>query len=176
MISSLSPGTSRWHGVLSRVSAVRWAAVILAVLALVAFGAMLTPPAEAATLPPAAPASQLQQTDLAAPQPQVQTAASEASGGGVYIVQAGDTLAKIAARYHTTIAALMRLNGIKNPDRIWVGQRLQVGGSSGGTTPPGSVKPPVAGGSGRWIDVNLSGQRLTAYQGNTPVFSTLISG
>jgi lipoprotein-anchoring transpeptidase ErfK/SrfK len=38
------------------------------------------------------------------------------------------------------------------------------------------VKPPVSGGRGKWIDVNLSKQRLTAYQGNTPVFSALISG
>ncbi|NTU84458.1 MAG: L,D-transpeptidase, partial [Chloroflexales bacterium] len=41
-----------------------------------------------------------------------------------------------------------------------------------GTAP---VKPPIAGGA-KWIDVNLSRQRLTAYQGNTAVFSALISG
>jgi LysM repeat protein len=98
-----------------------------------------------------------------------------ASSGGIYIVQAGDTLGKIAARYRTTVSALMALNGISNPNKIWVGQRLRVG-KGGGTVSPGPVKPPVSGGRGKWIDVNLSKQRLTAYQGNTPVFSALISG
>ncbi len=91
---------------------------------------------------------------------------------GTYIVQQGDTLAKIAARFGTTVQALMRLNGISNPDRIWVGQRLIVSGSAGG----GAAKPPPPGPvTGRWIDVDISAQRLTAYQGNTPVFSALIS-
>ena len=107
-----------------------------------------------------------------APQPKPGTTASS---GGVYIVQRGDTLAKIAARNGTTVSALMALNGIRNPNVIWVGQRLRVG-KGGGTVSPGPVKPPVSGGKGRWIDINLSRQRLTAYQGNTAVFSTLISG
>ena len=93
------------------------------------------------------------------------------SGGGTYIVQAGDTLAKIAARHGTTVAALMAANGISNPNLIWVGQRLAV---KGGSAP--APKPPVAGGSGKWIDVNLRAQRLTAYEGSKAVFSTLISG
>jgi lipoprotein-anchoring transpeptidase ErfK/SrfK len=99
-------------------------------------------------------------------------AASPATG--VYIVQPGDTLGRIAVRYRTTVAALMRLNGIANPDRIWVGQRLKVSGaaSGGGSTAP---KPTTGPASGRWIDVNLSTQRLTAYQGNTAVFSALVS-
>jgi LysM repeat protein len=106
-----------------------------------------------------------------APQPKPGTIAPS---GGVYIVQRGDTLAKIAARYHTTISALMALNGISNPNKIWVGQRLRVG-KGGGTVSPGPVKPPVSGGGAKWIDINLSKQRLTAYQGKTPVFSALIS-
>ncbi len=111
----------------------------------------------------------------AAPVPQPKPGAPAASGGGVYIVQRGDTLARIAARNGTTVAALMSLNGIRNPNVIWVGQRLRVG-KGGGAMSPGPAKPPVSGGAGRWIDVNLSRQRLTAYQGNTPVFSALISG
>ncbi len=90
---------------------------------------------------------------------------------GYYIVQPGDTLSKIAARYGTTVQALMSLNGLSNPDRIWVGQRLRIG--KAGAAPAPSQPAPTAG---RWIDVNLRTQRLTAYQGNTPVFSALISG
>ncbi|MGE5601533.1 MAG: L,D-transpeptidase family protein [Nitrososphaerales archaeon] len=96
---------------------------------------------------------------------------TSAPATGTYIVQRGDTLAKIAARFGTTIQNLMRLNGITNPDRIWVGQRLRVSGS-GSTTGGKTTVGPV---SGRWIDVDISSQRLTAYQGNIPVFSALIS-
>jgi len=109
-----------------------------------------------------------------APQPVPQPAPAT-SGGGVYIVQAGDTLAKIAARYNTTIAALMRLNGISNPNRIWVGQRIVIG-QGGSVVAPQPGTPSASGGKGRWIDIDLSRQRLTAYEGNTPVFSALISG
>ncbi len=96
--------------------------------------------------------------------------------GGVYIVQRGDTLSRIAARYGTTVQALMSINNIANPDRIWVGQRIAIAKGAAGA--PAATKPSTSTGamSGRWIDVNLSQQRLTAYQGNTPVFSTLISG
>lgn len=44
----------------------------------------------------------------------------------IYIVQRGDTLTKIAARFGTTVAVLMRLNGICNPNLIFAGQRLRV--------------------------------------------------
>jgi murein DD-endopeptidase MepM/ murein hydrolase activator NlpD len=42
-----------------------------------------------------------------------------------YVVQAGDTLYAIAARYHTTVAALKQLNNL-NGDIIQVGQKLLV--------------------------------------------------
>lgn len=88
---------------------------------------------------------------------------------GYYIVQPGDTLSKIAARYGVSVQTLLSLNGLSNPDRIWVGQRLRIGKAE----PAPNQPAPTAG---RWIDVNLRTQRLTAYQGNTPVFSALISG
>ncbi len=50
------------------------------------------------------------------------------------------------------------------------------------TTPPVAVdpgalspRPPGVGETERWIDVNLSTQTLVAYEGDTPVFDTLIS-
>ncbi len=41
-----------------------------------------------------------------------------------YIVRPGDTLSAIALRAKTTVAALMQLNGIVNPNRVLIGQRL----------------------------------------------------
>jgi LysM repeat protein len=49
-----------------------------------------------------------------------------APGATVYVVRRGDTLYSIARRYHTTVAAIAWANGIANPHRIWVGQRLVI--------------------------------------------------
>jgi LysM repeat protein len=47
--------------------------------------------------------------------------------GEFYFVRWGDTLAKIAARCHSTVAILLRANPqIADPDRIYVGQRLNI--------------------------------------------------
>ncbi|MBI3181333.1 MAG: LysM peptidoglycan-binding domain-containing protein [Myxococcales bacterium] len=43
-----------------------------------------------------------------------------------YTVRSGDTLSAIAARYHTTVAALASANRIRNVNLILVGQRLVV--------------------------------------------------
>jgi LysM repeat protein len=43
-----------------------------------------------------------------------------------HIVQRGETLTGIAARFGSTVFALMRLNGIRNPNLIFVGQCLRI--------------------------------------------------
>ena len=43
-----------------------------------------------------------------------------------YTVRPGDTLSRIALRLHTTVAALVSRNGIKDPDHIAVGQVLRL--------------------------------------------------
>jgi len=50
-------------------------------------------------------------------------------GGGCpryYIVQSGDSLSSIAGKFRTTVDAIVRANGIKNPNLIYVGQRLTI--------------------------------------------------
>ena len=44
----------------------------------------------------------------------------------IHVVQPGETLSGIAARYRTTSAVLARANGIANPHMIRVGQRLTI--------------------------------------------------
>jgi LysM repeat protein len=102
-----------------------------------------------------------------------------AASGGVHVVRPGENLSTIAARYGTSVASLARVNGISNPNHIYVGQRLTIvqgaGGASSSPAPnPAPVTPPVVGGQ-RWIDIDLGSQTLTAYDGNTPVFNTLVS-
>jgi LysM repeat protein len=57
------------------------------------------------------------------------------AGGQVYYAQRGDTLRKIAARYGTTLDAILKLNPqIKNPNIIYVGQAITVSGQASSQT------------------------------------------
>lgn len=62
----------------------------------------------------------------------IPTNGPSASAGSttLYVVCRGDTLRTIAARHGTTVSVLASLNGLRNPDFIWVGQRLEVPSSS----------------------------------------------
>jgi LysM repeat protein len=42
-----------------------------------------------------------------------------------YVVKSGDTLSAIASKYHTTVAAIKRANGLTS-DTIRVGQRIKI--------------------------------------------------
>ncbi len=63
--------------------------------------------------------------------------------GETYIVQAGDTLFRIAQRFSTTVSALAQANNIVNPNLIFVGQRLRIpsggGASATSTAAPATV-------------------------------------
>jgi lysozyme len=43
-----------------------------------------------------------------------------------YVVRKGDTLSGIAAKYHTSVSKLVKLNGIKDPNKIYVGQKIRL--------------------------------------------------
>lgn len=45
-----------------------------------------------------------------------------------YVVQSGDTLASIAARFHTTVSAISKLNNISDPRKLHIGQVLKIPG------------------------------------------------
>jgi lipoprotein-anchoring transpeptidase ErfK/SrfK len=60
----------------------------------------------------------------------------------IHIVRRGENLTMIARRYGTSVSTIMRLNGLSNPNFVWVGQRLRVsgtGGSSGGGSASGGT-------------------------------------
>ncbi len=54
------------------------------------------------------------------------TSKSTVSTTKVYVVKSGDTLGKIAKKYGTTVAKLASLNGIKNVNKIYVGEKIKV--------------------------------------------------
>ncbi|MGY5127264.1 peptidoglycan-binding protein [Streptomyces nigrescens] len=100
--------------------------------------------------------------------------AAGASGGGssdsgsrsttTYTVKKGDTLSSIAAKYKTTVAKLVSLNGLKDPNKLSVGQRLKVSGATSPTKPAYEPFPGSAffhGGRTSRI-ITAMGQRLVA--------------
>ncbi len=59
-----------------------------------------------------------------APTPPIQPAST--TGETIHIVERGETLAKIAARYGVTVQQITDLNGITNPNLIYTGQKLRI--------------------------------------------------
>ncbi len=92
---------------------------------------------------------------------------TQPSGATTHIVQRGDTLTRIGARYGVSVSRLARANGLRWNSWVYAGQRLTI---------PGGTPPPVPHSTGeRWIDVDLSTQTLTAYEGNGPVYTVAVS-
>jgi putative chitinase len=69
--------------------------------------------------------------------------ASAQASGPVHVVQRGENLYRISLRYGTTVQAIAWANGIRNPNLIYVGQRLIIPTGGGGHKPP---PPPPGGG------------------------------
>jgi LysM repeat protein len=53
--------------------------------------------------------------------------ATTVAGGQYYVIQSGDTLGSIAAKYNTTVDELMTLNPGIDPSALQPGQRIRVG-------------------------------------------------
>ena len=107
----------------------------------------------------------------------VTAAATTVPAGSTYVVRRGDTLVGIARIHGVSAQALANTNGIANASLIYVGQRLTIPGPGAApTVAPAPSKPSVSQGVGeRWIDIDLSLQQLTAYEGDLPVFTSIVS-
>ncbi|RTE48741.1 LysM peptidoglycan-binding domain-containing protein [Actinobaculum sp. 352] len=64
---------------------------------------------------------------LSIPAPTVRTA----NTATVHTVTRGETLSGIAKRYNTTVAQIVSANSLKNPNRIYVGQKLTIPAGNG---------------------------------------------
>lgn len=76
------------------------------------------------------------------------TGAAPAAGApsGVYTVQAGDTLTKIARKLNVTVQDILKLNTLKDPNALYVGQQLKVPGGVAPVTPAGLTSYVVVAG------------------------------
>ncbi len=113
-----------------------------------------------------------------------------AANSAYYTVRAGDTLYAIATRYGVSAAAIAQANRLWNYDFIYTGQVLKIPGTAAPAKPaqptllpPSAPKPTTAPANppanapvgGKWIDVNISKQTITAYDGQTPLKTVLVS-
>ena len=114
----------------------------------------------------------------ATPTPAPETPPAPSGEETVYIVQAGDTLFKIGVKFGVSWPLIQSVNGLTST-RIYTGQRLIIPGANSTPVPateaPPVETPPPPAGTGRRFLVDLSEQRLYAYEGDTMVRTTLIS-
>ncbi len=73
-------------------------------------------------------------------------ATTPSGASGTYVVRAGDTLSGIAYRLGTTVNTLVSLNGLINPNLVYVGQTLKVPGQQQPSQPSTSCVYVVQGG------------------------------
>ncbi len=105
-----------------------------------------------------------------------------AASGGTHVVQRGENLYRIGLKYGVTVTAMQAANGLSGT-LIYVGQTLTIPGagsaavaSAPAPAPRIAAPPPPATDSGakRFL-IDLSEQRLYAYEGDTMVRTTLVS-
>jgi len=80
----------------------------------------------------------------------------------VYVVQAGDTLGKIALRFGTTVAAIVAVNDLPNSDMLGIGQQLIIPKPGDPALTSATLRP------SKFV-VSISQQRCWLYQGDTVI-------
>ncbi|HID86085.1 MAG TPA: LysM peptidoglycan-binding domain-containing protein [Anaerolineae bacterium] len=85
------------------------------------------------------------------------------ASAGHYTVRPGDTLIAIALRFGTSPVAIAQANNLRHPSLIYVGQQLAIPGAEG-----------LSRGQKR-IEIDISEQRLTAWEGETLVYDFVCS-
>lgn len=93
----------------------------------------------------------------------------------IHIVQAGETLEDIALEYGATIQDLLVANGLPNEHFLYPGQRLRVHSTLRAAQDMAKTMAKAPADGKRWIEVNLSDQTLTAWQGDVALMYTSVS-
>jgi len=140
-----------------------------------------TPQPATATAQPASTSTTTGAQATTTPLPVTSSKGSQAGKPLKYTVQSGDSLSSIAAKFNTTVDSLEALNKLDDMNYVYVGQVLTVvqgddqTGNPAAATPTAEPTPPMGEFGPKWVDVNLTTQLMTAYEGQTPVFSTKAS-
>jgi LysM repeat protein len=92
----------------------------------------------------------------------------------IHVVAAGDSLTAIAQTYGTTTDELLIANGLPNGNLVFVGQRLRIPASRAVREMDMAIAGAPSDGPRR-IEIDLSDQTLTAFQGDVPIMQTTVS-
>jgi LysM repeat protein len=132
-------------------------------------------PAEEAA---AAPGAQLDLNGNVVPRPE-EVVVTLPTIQAEHIVQSGETLGRIAQSYGVSLADVMAMNNISNPDRVLVGQRLLIPGAGSQNLDrtnqlqgPFAIPQPTVT-QGKQIIVDLSDSRVYAFQDGVLVYTAL---
>ncbi|MBI3760418.1 MAG: LysM peptidoglycan-binding domain-containing protein, partial [Chloroflexi bacterium] len=97
-----------------------------------------------------------------------------------YVVKRGDTLRGIALKFGTTVSALVAVNHIADPSRIFVGRTLIIPGSAssspGATAPPAPPSAPTATRSSQTSYAVQPGDSLGAIAQKFGITTSLLAG
>ena len=96
------------------------------------------------------------------------------SATSTYTVKSGDNLSTIASRYGMSTASLQSLNGISNPNYIYVGQVLKISGSVSTATSYRSYT--VRSGDSLWLIASRLGTTVAHLQSINGVSSLIYPG
>jgi LysM repeat protein len=93
-----------------------------------------------------------------------------AQAARTHVVQPGETLSSIARRYGVSVWTLTQVNNLSNPSLLYAGQTLNIPEASA-LSQPGQA--PSDG--GKRIVIDVSDQRLYAYQGDQLIWTFVVS-
>ena len=98
--------------------------------------------------------------------PGVSSNVASNTDGNTHVVTLGQNLSSIAAYYGVNLWTLASVNGISDPNQIYVGQRLIIPGGAAASQPAVTASPlpatrPATSSADRWIDVNSLLTRAT---------------
>ena len=110
---------------------------------------------------------------VAASQPSAEQAAP--SGSRRHVVQAGEGLSQIAAKYGVTWTAIAAANNLENPDVIYAGMVLIIPDKGTESYTPNYAAPGAPDSSGKVILVILSQQRTYAYENGKLLHAVTVS-
>jgi LysM repeat protein len=113
---------------------------------------------------------------LPIPEPPPAPTFAESYNGPVvqHTVERGQELGLIARGYNVSLTDIVALNGIENPDLLYIGQVLQIPAASV-YQPAADDAPPAPTNSGRAFVISVSTQRIYAYENGALVRSQLVS-
>lgn len=84
-----------------------------------------------------------------------------AAASSSYVVKSGDTLSDIAKEFDTNVSTIAEANGISNPNRIYIGQKLVIPGSDSYIVQPGDTLGKVARKTGTTVAVLAEANGIT---------------